>query len=90
MPRGGKRPNSGPKKGIRSRLNRIVEGGIKVTGQTPAEFLISVYQDDDQPADIRVRAATGAAPYIHRKQPQAIEVKGELTHIKRVVLDGSD
>lgn len=47
-------------------------------GQSPLEFLLSVMRDPRADLDMRIDAAKGAAPYVHKKQPQDVNVSGEL------------
>lgn len=79
MPRGGARPNSGPKKGQKTPRRIALEAAIdRVTrianeGDTPAEYLLKVMRNENESTSIRMQAAIGCAPYVHRKQPTAIE-----------------
>ena len=43
---------------------------------TPLDVLREIYGDKKQPPALRVTAAQAAAPYIHRKQPVAVEHHG--------------
>ena len=47
-------------------------------GCTPLQFLISVYLDPSNDMDLRLRAARDAAPYLHRRLPQVVEVGGQF------------
>jgi Family of unknown function (DUF5681) len=42
-------------------------------GTTPLDFLLSLVRDERVPLDMRLSAATAAAPYMHRKMPVAID-----------------
>lgn len=60
MPRGGARPNSGPKpKPVKP---------LKVKAKEPLAFLLEVMQDADAEPRLRVRAAVAAAQYRHMKK----------------------
>ena len=43
------------------------------TGVLPLQFMLGVMRDVGQEIDIRLQAATAAAPYLHKKQPIGIE-----------------
>jgi hypothetical protein len=79
MPRGGARPNSGPKKGAKYRFNRELAERLKATGEvTPLDVMLAMMKDPDLPPEVRVRAAKGAAPYCHKRLPIALEVTGRF------------
>tara|TARA_R110000824_G_scaffold32872_1_gene105966 strand:+ start:8141 stop:8503 length:363 start_codon:yes stop_codon:yes gene_type:complete len=61
-PKGAGRPKGSPNK-------RTVENidAIKATGQTPLEYLTSIYQNEDNDEVRRIDAAKAAAPYIHAR-----------------------
>jgi hypothetical protein len=40
--------------------------------------LLAMMHDPKLDASIRVRAAAAAAPYVHRRKPQALEVSGKF------------
>lgn len=48
----------------------------KEGGLTPLQFLLSVLRQDKAPLDVKFKAASIAAPYMHRKMPIAIEGTG--------------
>lgn len=87
MPRGGYRLNAGRKKGCatKEKINRHPEANappvdvpppekLKITGTTPLEYLLEVMQDESQDLGDRLEAAKGAAPYVHKRQPQVQEI----------------
>jgi len=37
------------------------------TGQTPVEFLTSIYQDEEQDLSVRMDAAKAVSPYVHAR-----------------------
>ena len=76
--RGGKRPN-GKKKGSKHRFQRELAERLKANGElTPLDVMLAIARDPDQPPEVRIRAAVGAAPYVHRRKPQAFEVSGRF------------
>ena len=40
---------------------------------TPLEFLLAEMQDPENPKHVRIDCAKNAAPYVHRRMPQAID-----------------
>jgi hypothetical protein len=50
----------------------------KQQGVTPLEFYAGIYNDESIPLKIRKDCADSAAPYLHRKMPQAVEMSGSL------------
>ena len=57
---GGARPGAGAKP-----RNDVKLAGTE--GMQPLDFLLLVQNDESIPADLRIRAATAAAQYVHRK-----------------------
>jgi hypothetical protein len=45
---------------------------------TPLDCMIQIFRDAAVPTEVRVRAAVGAAPYVHRRKPVALEVTGKF------------
>lgn len=93
MPRGGKRPGAGKPKGSKSKLNQAL-GVVKDLigdGQTPLEYLLEVMRNKRADVDLRIDAAKGAAPYVHKKKPQDVNMSGDLnlTHKRIILEDGS-
>ena len=48
------------------------------TGLTPLQFFAEIYQDDSRPILERLDAAKAAAPYLHQRLPQKIDLSGEV------------
>lgn len=48
-------------------LTRVAPEPLLKTKATPLEFLEAVYQDENLPLNVRLRAAVEAAPYVHPK-----------------------
>lgn len=46
--------------------------------KTPLEFLLTCMWDTDNPIVVRMEAAKSAAPFIHKKQPMAVEHHGDI------------
>ncbi len=43
------------------------------SGKLPLQFMLDVMRDEGKPDELRLSAATAAAPYLHRKMPIGIE-----------------
>ena len=86
MPAGGARPGAGRPKGSRNKRTREQEKAVEETGQTPLEFLTSVYRDEQKPIDERMEAAKAAAPYVHPKL-SSVEMSGHLGFSHEDALD---
>ena len=77
--RGGARPNSGPKKGSKYRFDRELAARLETSGAvTPLDTLLAMMNDQNLDVMVRLRAATAAAPYVHKKKPVALEVAGRF------------
>ena len=76
--RGGRRPGAGRKAGVPNK--RTVELRALAAGQlpagTPLEFLTGVYRNEALPIDLRIDAASKAAPYVHPRLA-AVTVGGD-------------
>jgi hypothetical protein len=75
---GGSQPGSGRPKGAQARLTEASERKVQWTGQTPAEFFQQLMQDDSQTMNLRIDAARCAAVYVHRKQPEALDLTANV------------
>ena len=58
----------------RDKLKQLLAVAVGQTGQTPAQFMQEIMQDQTQPVELRLQAARDLAPYVHKKQPVAVEV----------------
>lgn len=79
MTRGGSRPNAGRPKGAQNRKTVEQVEAVKASGQTPLEYLTSIYQDIGADEARRIDAAKAAAPYVHAKL-NSVELKGSEEH----------
>jgi len=73
MPRGGPRANSGgwrPGSGGQPKALRqkTIDKVVTEAGISPLEYLLSLVADDQQPMEVRMRAAGMALPYCHGKK----------------------
>ena len=79
---GGKRENAGRKPGALTRYKKEVAEKVADEGITPLEFLVSVVRDKKAKKRDRVDAAKAAAPYCHKRMPQAFEgdIRGSFVY----------
>lgn len=77
--------------GARNKATEEQRRLILATGQSPLAYLASIWRDDNRLTKDRVAAAIAALPYIHRKQPVAVDLKGGgLVKLELVVPDFSE
>lgn len=70
----GQRANpKGRPKGTLSKFTLKQYFDAKAAGELPLHFMLRVMRDEDNPTELRLRAACDAAPYLHRKMPIGIE-----------------
>ena len=92
---GGRRPGAGRKAGVPNKrtleLRALAEG--RPREGSPLEFLTSVYRNEALPIDLRIDAASKAAPYVHPRLA-AVTVGGDredplraITRIERVPVE---
>lgn len=67
MPRGGKREGAGRPPGSKNKKTKEQQEAVAATGQTPLEYLVSVFQDEERDERVRIDAAKAAAPFVHAK-----------------------
>lgn len=75
--------------GSRNRETEAQRKAILASGQSPLAYLASVWRDPGQSTKQRTAAATAALPYLHRKQPIAIEGSGAGLRIA-ILLPGEE
>lgn len=66
------RPKGSPNKATVQQRKRI-----EATGETPLDYMLRVMRDESQPGPRRDDMAKAAAPYVHPKQPVAVQHSGE-------------
>lgn len=72
-------PNGRPK-GSRNKKDIFMEAITKQAldgGILPLDFMLQITRDETMPVGFRFECAKAAAPYCHRKMPQAVEVQTE-------------
>ncbi len=57
----------------------------KDTDKDPARVLLSIMRDEQQRPDLRAKAAAALMPFVHRRQPQALEIDGDLGGINVII-----
>jgi hypothetical protein len=66
----------GRKRGTPNKASAAREAAINVSGLTPLDYLLQVMRDEQVPTELRLDAATRAAPYVHpRLSSVAVENK---------------
>ena len=65
MSRGGARDGSGRKAGTANRRSVEAVAELMASGQSPAEYLFSLFRDETADPKDRAWAANAAAPYVH-------------------------
>lgn len=61
-------------KGKPNRKTTEIESLAKSRGITPLEFMLECLNDKKLTLDFRLDAAAKAAPYVHKRMPQALDV----------------
>jgi hypothetical protein len=67
--RGGRAPRT------RNKATQAQIDWVEATGETPLQFMIRVMRDEREELPIRLAAAKEAAPYVHQKLAQKVDVK---------------
>ena len=62
--------------GARNKETEVQAALIRATGQSPLAFLAGIWRDVKKPTKERIQAAGLALPYVHKKQPVAIDMGG--------------
>lgn len=75
-PAGSGRPARGRNKRTELQILRAEEGGVM-----PLDYMLSVMRDPANPTDLRLDAAHKAAPYVHQKLAQRVELKNDI-HVR--------
>ena len=93
--RGGKRPGAGRPKGGANKLQMQALRSFELRGKPPAEWLDDVMNGQmdgkkvDDP-DLRVEAAKALMPYVHKRQPVAVEgVNPAAIGVGAIILQGA-
>ena len=86
MPKGRSGNPAGRTPGTKNRKTLVSElalGKIIKDKKTPLEFLLATMVSSRVPFPFRIDAAKAAAPYVHKRMPQHVEVSGGMTHTHR-------
>ncbi len=67
MAHGGRRPGAGRPQGSMNKRSQEKAEAIEASGLTPLDYMISVFRDEQNPAETRLEAAKSAGPYVHAK-----------------------
>lgn len=91
MAKGGSRPGAGRPRGSRNKATAAKAAEIAASGLTPLDFMLAVLRDESAERDVRLDAASKAAPYVHPKLAN-VEVKGNqdkpiLHRVEVVIVD---
>lgn len=65
--RGGKRSGAGRPKGAPNKATRKRQQEIAESGLTPLDYMLQIMRDEANPPEMRMDAASKAAPYVHPK-----------------------
>ena len=75
--------------GSQNQRTRKEVAAIRESGQSPLAFLASVWRNPSVKLERRTDAAKAALPYMHRKQPVAIEGAGSGLRVA-IIMPGQD
>lgn len=76
MSRGGKRPNSGRRRGSANRINAQAREKAMSGGISPLDYLLSVMRNRREPKRMRMDAAKAALPFVHARLAVTESVAG--------------
>ncbi len=77
--RGGARPGAGKKKGSKHKYSRELAEKLNASGGlSPLDLFTCVANDTSISVEARIMAARAAAPYVHHRKPQALEITGKF------------
>lgn len=68
----------GRTKGTPNKATAAKAAEVAASGLTPLDYMLTVLRDEANPPDVRLDAASKAAPYVHPKLA-AIEHSGTMT-----------
>ncbi len=70
---------AGRPKGRKSKFQRELNAKLRANGElTPLDVMLAMMVDETLDPAIRIRAAQGASPFVHRRKPQALEITGKF------------
>lgn len=81
MPKGKSGNPKGRTPGTKNRktlLSELALARIIKDKKTPLDFLLATMESTQVPFTFRIDAAKAAAPYVHKRMPNAVEVSGNL------------
>lgn len=67
--------NGGRAPRTRNKATQAQIDWVEATGETPLQFMIRVMRDPAEDMSIRLSAAKDAAPYVHQKLAQKVDIK---------------
>ena len=74
-------------KPTRAAIRKSIKRTADVVGMAPLDFMLLVMRSEDNDVDTRLEAAKAAAPYVHRKLPQAVEIGNDESGTLRVSVE---
>lgn len=86
MPKGRSGNPAGRTPGTKNKKTQLAEAAlVKIIKdkKTPLDFLLTLMQNAKVPLPFRLDAAKAAAPYVHKRMPQHVEVSGDVNHNHR-------
>lgn len=82
----------GRPKGAVNKTTAKREAEIAASGLTPLDYMLGVLRDEGNSIEARMDAAKAAAPYVHKRMPQAVDLGSDpdrpmLHRIERTIVD---